>query len=311
MSDWKKYVKISYEKLISQILNKARIRKDIKISTYGSISYKIKGKNKKYIFYKIASKNLKKFKKVVIITSGIHGEEQAGPLSILEYLNKIIDCTHRKKIGIIIYPCTNPSGFDQRTRYNAKKEVGLGNNFFIIYKKIDGSWADDLGIETEYIDWKWADDSQIKKKKLMNYSLPYETKLLLKDLRKLPLKKINGGIDLHQDYFKEGKKTYAYYFGNKKNYIPIIKKASKIIPPIKNASINSGYEPTELKAPKTDNYGLILRYDGTIGQLFYNYGAKYFITVETTKNVPVKKANKINFIWIKEIINLISKTKAI
>ncbi len=55
--------------------------------------------------------------KTVVFSAGIHGDEIAGPLTIIEFLkNK----TYLKfpKLKIIIYPVANPTGFDLCQRLN-------------------------------------------------------------------------------------------------------------------------------------------------------------------------------------------------
>ena len=58
---------------------------------------------------KIQSKNISPKDKVILITAGIHGEEVAGPLSLLTYMDKIVDLIHTNGYKTIIYPLNNPS----------------------------------------------------------------------------------------------------------------------------------------------------------------------------------------------------------
>jgi murein peptide amidase A len=58
------------------------------------------------------------FLRTVCIVAGVHGNEIAGPLSILHIITDII---HElpENYRYVFYPVINPSGFDLRTRYDA------------------------------------------------------------------------------------------------------------------------------------------------------------------------------------------------
>src|SRR2546430_1966949 len=68
----------------------------------------------------------------LVITAGFHGDETAGPLTLLEHLPEIVAHARRRDVGLRIYPCLNPSGFTDGTRYNRSQESP--NNDFIRYE---------------------------------------------------------------------------------------------------------------------------------------------------------------------------------
>lgn len=56
-------------------------------------------------------------RKVVVFSAGIHGDEIAGPWSIIDFL-KQYDFQRYPNIKIIIFPVASPTAFDKRKRYN-------------------------------------------------------------------------------------------------------------------------------------------------------------------------------------------------
>ena len=74
------------------------------------------GKNNEYPMFSIIL-NKNNSKKTVCFSAGIHGEEPAGPLAILEFL-RTFDYKKYKSIKIIIFPVANPHGFDRGIRRN-------------------------------------------------------------------------------------------------------------------------------------------------------------------------------------------------
>jgi hypothetical protein len=271
-------------------------RKDIIVR-----GFKLDYKNKKFELLKIESKNISEKDKIVMISSGFHGNEKAGPLTILKKVNKIIDYCHKNGLKIIIYPLINPSGFEKNTRYNMDNDRGdAGNNDFMRYELNDGKIVDDLGGSKNFKNWYWSSDKKLKIK------LPKETKLLHGLLRKDPLRQIVAAIDLHQDPPINNRKAvfaYQYSFENKKLLGGTSEKASKIIPILKNRKIDTGFI---LEARlKTDKNGFIVRYDGSITDLLYRFGVKHSITIEISTTAPLNKAVSVNLIWILNIIDLV------
>jgi len=286
--------KIFNQKLISSLKN----RKDILIQKF-PLQYK-KGK---FELAKIASKKISKKNKIIMIVAGIHGDEKAGPLTILEYGNRIINYAHKRGIKIIIYPLINPSGFEKNTRYNIDSNAwGCGCGDFIRYELKNGKIVDDLAGKRVFKNWYWSSDKKLKIK------LAEETRLMHELLRKEPLKQIKAAIDIHQDYLSSQKKYFAYQysFENKKVFEKIVPKVSEIVPILKNGKIWAGHASGI--ALKSDENGFIVRHDGTITDLLYRLGTKYSIAIETIGSTPLDKAMSVNLTWILNIIDLV-KTK--
>ena len=281
---------MNLKKFNAVLAKKIKDRDDIVLE-----KYRLKYNKGLFWFWKIRSKKIEPKDKVVLIRAGIHGDEIAGPATVLKYINQIIDYAHSREIKIIIYPLGNPSGYQLNTRYNIDGEKN--NNDFVRYELPDGSFTDDLKEDDKFKKWYWSSD------KKLGLKLPRETSLMHRIIKKDPLKQIVGAIDLHQDYITPDAKptAYQYPFGDLKNYETIISKISKIIPLLKNTEISAG-EPS---ATISDEDGSIVRHDGVLADLFCQLGAKYAITVETTGVTPIKKAHQVNLIWIYGIIDLV------
>jgi hypothetical protein len=62
----------------------------------------------------------------LLIAAGFHGEEQAGPLGLLEWLEEL-DVNLLGNVNISLIPIINPLGFDKKQRYhNAGKKNNCG-----------------------------------------------------------------------------------------------------------------------------------------------------------------------------------------
>ena len=87
----------------------------------------------------------------VLITGGFHGDEKAGPLTLLQHAPEIVAYARARDIGLRIYPCINPSGFEAHTRYNLSGE--RPNNDFLQYEVEPGRWKGELSTGEPYLRW--------------------------------------------------------------------------------------------------------------------------------------------------------------
>ncbi|OGH76799.1 MAG: hypothetical protein A2469_00540 [Candidatus Magasanikbacteria bacterium RIFOXYC2_FULL_40_16] len=299
-----------FHKLMKDLSNRVDIEIDEK-----NLAYK-KGS---FPFFRIASKNISPTDKVVLIRAGIHGDEISGPLTILRHASQIIDYAHANGVKLIIYPIGNPSGYALGLRYNIDNEnYGCGNNDFLRYELEDGRLVDDLGKNPQpFTRWFWSSE-------VAGVSLPLETAVMHKYLREIaPLKQIRAVIDLHQDYLTPGAEPSAYFypFGELSDYLPLVEKARTVTPILNNSPIGAGFQ-TKIDAQGkviksgageqdmfTDDDGFIVRYDGSLTDLFWRLGAKYCVAVETTGATPLDDAIQVNLIWILGLIDLTAREK--
>jgi len=237
---------------------------------------------------------------LLLISAGFHGDERAGPLSILEHLEEIVSYARERGVGLILYPLCNPSGFEAGTRYNIEGDRGeLGNNDFLRYELADGRIVGDVGRGRPFTRWRWSSDPALGAR------LPAETARLHALLRREPLEHVAAAVDLHQDHFTTVDRplSYGYAFGDLSRYAPILAVVGREIALARHLSVCAG----QPDATTTDGAGLIVRHDGTLPDLFHRLGARHGVTVETTGNTPLGLACRVNLIWIRGVIELLSR----
>lgn len=262
--------------------------KNYKLIKYGTVK-----EDKTYNLYKIIINN--NSKKTLLITTGFHGEEFNGPISIAKIFNEITEYSQKKKVNLIIYLCINPSGFEHHSMYNFSNE--RSNNDFIRYKK-NGKWISFLSTRPKPNNFKIITPNA------------KESKLILKEILKNNLLPI-GFIDVHQDDYLSTGDFYTYISNKRKLYEKIMKKLDKIAFRSRNAITmnydDNGNEITEI----IDKDGFRETFDSGLSDLFHNLGSEFSITVETNVKTTLKKVEQINKIWIKNIIDLIAKSKKV
>ena len=276
----------------------AAARRDIEIKRH-----RLKHRSLGYDFFRIASKGIKQNDKIMLIRAGIHGDEVAGPLTIIQYFNRIFDYAHKRGIKLIIYPLGNPAGFDARQRYNTDTNDGLGaNNDFVRYELENGNFAGDIDRGGKFKRWYWSSDRRL------NHDLPAETVMMHQLLKRDPLESIVASLDLHQDYISpcNGAAAYHYAFGDLSVYGSIVDTVNKAVPVFANKMISAG-QPS---GRRTNEEGFIVRHDGTLGDLLYRLGVKYCVAPETTGKTPLDKACLVNWAWIKGLIDLSAKKRS-
>lgn len=228
--------------------------------------------------------------KDVIITAGFHGEEQAGPITMMKKTREILDYAAERGVNISLYPCVNPSGFQDVRRYNRGYESP--NNAFLEYEVRPGVWIGELppGIAFRRV--------------RPFHGMPRETKALYERVKnEEPL----AFLDLHQDFEFSASRTYAYIFGSRAIYVPIIEATRKWVEIITDMVVDNGsYSHVKVA---TDAYGLTEFNDGSIIDYFWRSGTDYVATVETSTTTPMDDAVEVNMVWVKAMIDLAAKKK--
>ncbi|WP_419656687.1 putative fusion protein (N:peptidase-C:desuccinylase) [Desulfosarcina variabilis str. Montpellier] len=254
-------------------------------------------------FYRIISRGAKPNDRFMLIRAGIHGDEVAGPLTIIRYFNRIFDYAHKRGVKLIVYPLGNPAGYDARQRYNTDNgEESGANNDFVRYELDSGNRVDDIRRGAKFKRWYWSSDSRL------HLNLPAETGLMHHLLRRDPLENIVAALDLHQDNISRTDMAAAYHyaFGDLPVYGRIVEAIRKTVPILSHKVIRAG----QASGMRTDKDGFIVRHDGTLGDLLYRLGVAYPVTAETTGNTPIDLACQVNWLWIKGLIDLVAKKRA-
>ncbi len=225
--------------------------------------------------------------RTVLVTAGFHGDEKAGPLTLLAHTAEIVDYAAARGVGLAIYPCVNPSGFEAHVRYNVSGE--RPNNDFLRYEIAPGVWRGELREGEKFLRVVPAVDG-----------LPKETAALARELDRAPLPA--AALDLHQDNFIHGDLFYAYVFGDLAAYRPLMARAGALVPVLRSSIVDSGHEPgSDVHA---DAEGFIICPDGSITDRYHRAGVPHVAAIETTTETPAVLADEINLIWIRGFIDL-------
>lgn len=273
-------------------------RRDIRIQRH-----RLEHSGTGYDFYRIVSRGAKPNDRFMLIRAGIHGDEVAGPLTIIRYFDRIFDYAHKRGVKLIVYPLGNPAGYDARQRYNTDEDEGASvNNDFVRYELENGNRVDDIRRGAKIKRWYWSSDSRL------NLNLPAETLLMHHLLQRDPLENIVAAIDLHQDNISRIDRATAYHyaFGDLPVYDRIVEAIRKTVPVLAHKVISAGQN----SGMRTDRQGFIVRHDGTLGDLLYRLGVAFPVSAETTGKTPIDKACRVNWLWIKGLIDLASKKRA-
>jgi hypothetical protein len=225
--------------------------------------------------------------RTVVITAGFHGDEKAGPLTLLEHTAEIVTYAAERDVALRIYPCINPSGFEAHTRYNLAGE--RPNNDFLRYETAPGCWRGELRDGEPFLTITRATDG-----------LPKETAALARELDAEPPPL--AALDLHQDNFIHGALFYAYVFGDFAGYRPMLARSGSLVPILRSSIVDSGHEPGS--DVRSDAEGLIICHDGSITDRFHRAGVPWTAAIETTTETPAALADEINLIWIRGFIDL-------
>jgi hypothetical protein len=223
--------------------------------------------------------------RVLTLTAGFHGDETAGPLTLLEYLPEIAAHARAQGVGLRIYPCLNPSGFTDNTRYNRTGEAP--NNDLLRYEIAPGQWVDELPAGQEFLRFELFRDS------------PKETRALLADIEQAAPP--DAALDLHQDPWLEGAVSYAYIFGPRAAYLPLVAAMDAVVPVARSVTVDD-------VGVHSDADGLIELHDGSVTDYFFRRGVRYTAALETTTRTPLPQAHEVNLIWIRGFIDLVAQS---
>jgi hypothetical protein len=219
----------------------------------------------------------------LLITAGFHGDETAGPLTLVEYFEEIVAYANARGVGLTIYPSLNPSGFEDGTRYNRGGESP--NNDLLRYEVEPGVWVGELG------------PGQTFSSHRLHHEGPRETRALAGELAQLPAMP-DAALDLHQDPYIEAPLSYAYTFGDSSPFRPLVTKMDRLVPVTRSAEVDDDVF--------TDEDGLIRLHDGSVTDYFHRNGVPYTAALETTTSTPMRAAHGVNLIWIRGFIDLVA-----
>lgn len=216
----------------------------------------------------------------LLVTAGFHGDETAGPLTLLAHLPELVRYARSRDVGLTVYPSVNPSGFELRTRYNASGEAP--NNDFLRYEVAPGEWVGELRRGQTFLRHQLFREG------------PKETRALLADLERQPVP--DAALDIHQDPWVMGTLSYAYTFGPRAAYLPLVARAERHVPVARNVEVDDDVH--------TDADGLIELYDGSITDHYHRLGVRYTAALETTTCTELPRCHEVNLVWLYGFIDL-------
>lgn len=221
-------------------------------------------------------------RRTLLITSGFHGDETAGPLTLLNRFAEIVNHARSRNVGLRIYPCLNPSGFTDGTRYNRSGECP--NNDFLRYEIAPDVWVEVLP----------------RGQKFLRHEVfrggPKETRALRTELEALPTP--DAALDIHQDPWLEGSFAYAYTFGPRESFRTLVDASGRLIPIARNIEVDDD------DGTRTDRDGLIEHHDGSVTDYFHRRGVHHAVALETTTRSALDDCHDVNLIWIRGLIDL-------
>jgi predicted deacylase len=219
----------------------------------------------------------------LVITSGFHGEEPAGPLTLAESFADVVAYALERDVGLRVYPCINPSGFEDGSRYNRGGE--RPNNDFLRYEVAPGVWKGELARGEPFRRWVLYDGG------------PQETRATRSELARFPPP--DAALDLHQDNYLHLAAMYAYTFGDSAAYRPLVESSSAHATVLRQQKVDD--------VNVTDADGLIAYHDGSVTDWYMRQGVPYAAALETTTRTPMKDSHAINLIWIRGFIDLAAR----
>jgi predicted deacylase len=223
-------------------------------------------------------------RRTLLITAGFHGDETAGPLTLMEFLPSIVEYARKRDVGLKIYPCLNPSGFEDLTRYNRSGEAP--NNDLLRYELTPGVWAGELERGQTFISTR------------ANLEGPKETRALAAELEAQPAP--HAALDIHQDPYLAEHISYAYNFGDNAIYRPLLAATNRILPLATNFEVDDDVI--------TDEDGLIQLHDGSVTDYFHRRGVPLTVALETTTSSPMAACHEVDLVWIRGFVDLLART---
>jgi hypothetical protein len=220
--------------------------------------------------------------RTLLITAGFHGDETAGPLTLVEHLPAIVEHAAARGVGLVVFPCLNPSGFVDNTRYNRTGESP--NNDFLRYEVTPGHWVGELAAGQRFLRWRLHRDS------------PKETRALLGELERMETP--HAALDIHQDPWLEGAWSYAYTFGPREVYRPMVDATEVVVPLAREVMVDDD------DGVVTDANGLIEFHDGSVTDYLHRRNVPFTAALETTTQTDLARCHEVNLIWIRGFIDL-------
>jgi len=249
-------------------------RKLINICARNDFSLLPLGEVGKWPIWLIRTSTYKPKNKRILIVSGFHGEERAGPWAVLEWLRQFRPENY-KGFDISCLPVANPIAFNKYTRYNTWNQ-----------KSNCGFCHPEMKEEPSE-----------------------EGKILIKHLDRLYSLGMNGFLSLHED-IELRKEYYLYTFEPTKEpgqfTCELLGELARWFEkPLNGVSVTAD---TSLKTPPFVVNGLVYKYcDGSLEDYMFHRGVPRIAVTETPARARLEKRILANMSLIDIFIDLIRK----
>lgn len=235
----------------------------------------------------------------LVVTAGFHGEEPCGPLLFAWHAKEIVEYARTKEVGLRVYPCVNPSGFETGTRYNLSGEKP--NNAVMEYEIEPGRWVGEMPPGQHH-----------ENGRVQQQPWPKETWALVQDLilARPPSPPALALLDIHQDDEVPPESVYAYVFGGRYRYGLVMEEMARacVGEPLRHTQIDGRVADSHVIV--TDGDGLCEYHDGSISAWSWALGGVvYTATLETSSQSTLTRAVGVNLLWVKAFIDLVADTR--
>ena len=162
------------------------------------------------------------------ITAGFHGDEKAGPLTLLEHAagdRRLRGRARRRPAHLSLHQPVGLRGAHPVQHLGRASQQRLPP-----LRDRPGRLARRAPRRRAVLPIVPAVDG-----------LPKETAALARELDRAPLPA--ASLDLHQDNFIHGSLFYAYVFGDLATYRPLMARAGSLVPVLRSSIVDSGHEP--------------------------------------------------------------------
>lgn len=207
----------------------------------------------------------------LLIVGGFHGEEQAGPLGILSWLENFDPNLH-PKVNLSFLPIVNPVGFNKCQRYN---DEGEKNNCGFCHPE-SGDQPSREGV------------------------------ILLKNFPLLKASARHGFLSLHEDI--DTTKTYLYAFERTEEPSNLTLQLRGVLTQFFPELLDDEYVVTDAKGKERAlaQNGIVWKLcDGSLEDYLFHEGSSHcFVTETPGKDIPIKQRILASQAIIEEFIKL-------
>jgi hypothetical protein len=112
----------------------------------------------------------------------------------------------------------------------------------------------------------------------------------------------DAALDIHQDPYIEEPCFYAYVFGERAAFRPVLAASGALVRALADTDVDSGYAPGE--GLSSDGDACIEFQDGSITDWMRYRGTPFCAALETTTATPFTTVSAVNMAWVMAFLRL-------